>query len=227
MRTCSTVLRRLVLAGQTVGFILCAAAWAQTADPFPQQAAAYVLLVQGETLWARQSTRLLPPASLTKIMTALPVLERARLHDVVRISQAAARETGALLGLRPGESMRVSDLLAAALLGSANDACHALADHVGGSEARAAFHILTGAILLALAGATVARNHTYRSEVALWEDAARKSPMKARVYNNLGYAYVLGGRDDDARHAYLTALRLNPDFSLARANLGALTPGQP
>jgi D-alanyl-D-alanine carboxypeptidase (penicillin-binding protein 5/6) len=104
-------------------------------DPFPQVAAAYLVEVDGEAVWARQSGRRLPPASLTKLMTALLVLEQGRLHDIVSVSPAASRETGARLGLRPGERLRIEDLLAATLLPSANDACRALADHVGGDEA--------------------------------------------------------------------------------------------
>jgi len=110
--------------------------WAEVNDPFSQQAASYVLMLQGETLWSRQPTRPLPPASLTKIMTALLVLEKNRPEDLVTASAAAAEETGAQLGLKPGEKMRVADLLAAMLLTSANDACHALADHFAGSEAQ-------------------------------------------------------------------------------------------
>ncbi|MBI5049899.1 MAG: tetratricopeptide repeat protein [Nitrospirae bacterium] len=74
-------------------------------------------------------------------------------------------------------------------------------------------------LLLVLGFFTIARNHAYRSEIALWEDTARKSPSKARVYNNLGYAYYLSGRYEEAKSAYLTALSLKPDFSLARSNL--------
>lgn len=61
---------------------------------------------------------------------------------------------------------------------------------------------------------TIARNHVYRSEIAIWEDTREKSPSKARVYNNLGYAYFLDRRYEDARNAYLTALSLKPDYSL-------------
>jgi tetratricopeptide (TPR) repeat protein len=66
---------------------------------------------------------------------------------------------------------------------------------------------------------TMARNEVYQSEVALWEDTAQKSPHKARVHNNLGYAYYLSGRYGEAERSYLTALRLKPDDSLARNNL--------
>jgi len=68
------------------------------------------------------------------MMTALLVLERADLRSVVTVSREASRETGTRLGLAAGDRMLVIDLLAAALLGSANDACHALADYVAGSE---------------------------------------------------------------------------------------------
>lgn len=104
-------------------------------DPFPQVAAAYLVEVNGAVIWARQPERRLPPASLTKLMTALLVLEQGQQDKVVSISRAASRESGARLGLKPGEHLRIEDLLAATLLQSANDACHALADHVGGSKA--------------------------------------------------------------------------------------------
>lgn len=82
-------------------------------------------------------------------------------------------------------------------------------------------------LLLALpitAGAfTIARNRVYQSEIALWEDTVRKSPAKARVWNNLGYAYFLEGRKEEAQSAFLAALALQPNYPRARANLGLLT----
>ena len=81
---------------------------------------------------------------------------------------------------------------------------------------------LTALLALILCFFTLSRNEVYRSEVALWEDTAQKSPHKARVHNNLGYAYYLSGRYVDAQRAYLTALRLKPNDSLARNNLNLL-----
>ncbi|GFO70763.1 hypothetical protein GMLC_43420 [Geomonas limicola] len=94
----------------------------------------YLVLVNGKTFREQDADTRRPPASLTKIMTALIVLERARLDDVVTVSRAAAGETGSRVGLRRGERFRVRDLLAASLIASANDATRALADHVAGSQ---------------------------------------------------------------------------------------------
>jgi serine-type D-Ala-D-Ala carboxypeptidase (penicillin-binding protein 5/6) len=103
-------------------------------DPFGNVAAAYLVKVDGREVWARNPSTRLPPGSLAKMMTALLVLERADLRSVVTVSREASRETGTRLGLDAGDRMLVIDLLAATLIGSANDACHVLAEHIAGSE---------------------------------------------------------------------------------------------
>lgn len=118
--------------------LLFAATSAPAANPFPNAATAY--LVQSPTGadltgWSKQADKRLPPASLTKIMTALIVLETTSPAAVVTVTAAAAAETGSRLKLKAGDSFLVRDLLAALLIRSANDAAHALAVHVAGSEA--------------------------------------------------------------------------------------------
>lgn len=103
-------------------------------DLFPDVARAYRVEIDGVPTWERKAHEHLPPASLTKLMTALLAIEHGDLQSTVTISPAAARETGARLKLKPGERYRLHDLLAATLMASANDACHALADALGGSE---------------------------------------------------------------------------------------------
>jgi D-alanyl-D-alanine carboxypeptidase (penicillin-binding protein 5/6) len=103
-------------------------------DPFPQVASAYWVESNGNAIWARHASRHLPPASLTKLMTALLVLEQNQPDALVTISLPATHETGTRLHLKAGERFRMQDLLAAALIASANDACHALADHVADNE---------------------------------------------------------------------------------------------
>jgi tetratricopeptide (TPR) repeat protein len=73
-----------------------------------------------------------------------------------------------------------------------------------------------------LGSVTCLRNIDYRSEIALWQDTARHSPDKARVFNNLGYVLQSAGRLDEARQAYQRALALQPDNLKAANNLDRL-----
>jgi serine-type D-Ala-D-Ala carboxypeptidase (penicillin-binding protein 5/6) len=100
-------------------------------DRFPRVADAYLVKRDGRVLWAAAPNERRAPASLTKMMTALLVLERGQLEEPVVVSRAASRERGSHIGLRAGEQLRARDLLAATIMHSANDACRALADHGG------------------------------------------------------------------------------------------------
>ena len=103
-------------------------------SPFARPASSYLLQVNGHTYREKNPDLRRAPASLTKIMTALVVLEKSRLDEVVTVSAAASRETGSRIGLRRGDRLKVRDLLAATLMASANDAARALADHLGGNQ---------------------------------------------------------------------------------------------
>jgi tetratricopeptide (TPR) repeat protein len=81
---------------------------------------------------------------------------------------------------------------------------------------------VTLALTVLLGGATLARNGDYRSEVALWRATVARSPGRARVWNNLGYAYALAGDHEGARDAYRRALAIDPAHVKARWNLDAL-----
>jgi len=117
-----------------VGLLLvCQNALAES-NPFPDVASAYLVQVNKQVLWEKQANVRLPPASLTKLMMALLTLEKTPLNTVVNISQDATKETGSRLGLQVNSKFSAEDLLKAALLNSANDACHALVDHVAGNE---------------------------------------------------------------------------------------------
>lgn len=74
-----------------------------------------------------------PIASLTKIMTALVVLENSKLDDTVTISSKAADVFGDKRGLAAGEKIKLEDLLRVMLIDSNNAAAYALAEHAGGS----------------------------------------------------------------------------------------------
>lgn len=105
-------------------------------DPYPKAAAAYVVFVNGVELWTHAPDRALPPASLTKLMTAWLLVADWQPEAVIRVSREAAAATGSRLGLRAGDRLRFGDAFDALLVGSANDACLALAEHAAGSVDR-------------------------------------------------------------------------------------------
>ena len=93
-------------------------------------------LNSGRVLYEHDAGKRMSPASLTKIMSALVVLERGQLDDLVTISPNAARAHKTHLRVKAGQVFRLEDLLKAMLIMSANDACLAAVEHVGGDEAQ-------------------------------------------------------------------------------------------
>lgn len=87
-----------------------------------------------EVLFESDAHKQMAMASITKLMTALIVLEKGNLNDVVTVNQADVIETGSDIDLRSGEQIRLGDLLRATLIKSANDAAVTMADYVGGTR---------------------------------------------------------------------------------------------
>ena len=109
------------------------AAPANAASAPPPVAARAVLVANGDTneiLYERDADRRLPMASITKLMTALVTLESARPSETTTVRSSTVGIGGSTAGLVPGEELSVRDLLAAALVQSANDAAWTLAAHV-------------------------------------------------------------------------------------------------
>lgn len=93
----------------------------------------------GEVLFEQNSDEALPPASVTKIMTLLLIMEaidsgKYSLSDEVQISENAASMGGSQVYLAPGETMSVEELIKCIVIASANDAAVALAEYTCGSE---------------------------------------------------------------------------------------------
>ena len=100
------------------------------------EGAILVELNSGAILYSKNATEKLYPASITKIMTALVVLEHAELYDKVTFSREAIHdlEEGAFSYMADtGDVLTVRDCLYALLLMSSNEAAYALAEHVGRS----------------------------------------------------------------------------------------------
>lgn len=100
-----------------------------------------VILMEAETgkiLYEHEADLQLPPASVTKIMTILLVMEEIakgtlKLTDTIQISDLASHMGGSQVYLKAGEVMSLEDLLKSVVVASANDASTALAEHVAGS----------------------------------------------------------------------------------------------
>ena len=95
--------------------------------------------VTGKVLYEDNQDEKLPPASITKIMSLLLVMEAIdrgdiSLETVVTASEHASSMGGSQIWLKVGETMTVNDLLKATVIASANDACVALGELVAGSE---------------------------------------------------------------------------------------------
>lgn len=81
------------------------------------------------------------------------------------------------------------------------------------------WQLVAAGLLILCITLTVSRNQVYQNEISLWEDTVTKSPNKARVHNNLGFAYLLAQRKKEARREFTTALQLDPQLYQARYNL--------
>ncbi|WP_246596317.1 D-alanyl-D-alanine carboxypeptidase family protein [Bacillus alkalicola] len=93
----------------------------------------------GEILFEKNSKEQLPPASMTKVMTMLLIMEaidsgKIKWSDMVRTSERAASMGGSQIFLEPGEEMSVEDMMKGIAIASGNDASVAMAEHLAGSE---------------------------------------------------------------------------------------------
>lgn len=121
-----------------LGVPVAAAALASPDSPGPLagMAQAYVARVDGKILWSHRAAQELAPASLTKVMTALLILESYEPEKVISVSARAAAATGTRLSIKAGERYTQENLLLAMLLVSGNDACRALAEAHSGDARR-------------------------------------------------------------------------------------------
>lgn len=93
----------------------------------------------GTVLYEQNSHERLAPASVTKVMTMLLIMEavdsgKIAMTDMVTASEAAAAKGGSQIYLKVGETMSVSDMLKSIAVSSANDCACAMAEHICGSE---------------------------------------------------------------------------------------------
>ena len=138
----------------------------------------------GTVLYEKNAHEKLAPASVTKIMTMLLIMEaiddgRIRWTDTVTASETAAAKGGSQIYLKVGETMSVSDMVKSIAVSSANDCACAMAEHLAGSEQAFVEKMNEKAALLGMAdthfvnctglddGADAAQHRTSAYDVAL------------------------------------------------------------
>jgi serine-type D-Ala-D-Ala carboxypeptidase (penicillin-binding protein 5/6) len=114
---------------------------ARAAKEAPETCKAFALMEasSGKTIEGENVTMKLPPASITKLMVALIVMEKLakneiKLSDPITVSKAASRIGGSQVFLKEGEIFTLEELMKAMMISSANDAAYAIAEHLGGSK---------------------------------------------------------------------------------------------
>lgn len=156
----------------------------------PPRAGLLFDLDTGEVLWRREPERVLPIASLTKMMTALVVADRAEPDERVRVTRQALAYEGSGIGLLPkGKRVRLETLLNGLLVVSGNDAAIALAQHVSGSLPRFVAAMNARAERMGLACTRFARpdglqdqgNHSCAADLAALARAVLDEPRLARI----------------------------------------------
>ena len=113
---------------------------AQAALEVPGKSALLMDVATGTVLYEKNAHEPLPPASVTKVMTLLLIMEaiddgRLQWSDLVTASETAAGKGGSQIFLKVGEQMTVTDMVKSIAVSSANDCACAMAEHLCGSEA--------------------------------------------------------------------------------------------
>lgn len=154
-----------------------------------------------EVLFGKAENTKRPMASTTKIMTAIVVLEKGNLKDVVEVSKKAASVGGSRLGLKAGEKISVHDLLYGLMLVSGNDAAVALAEYIAGSVEEFANYMNEKASQLNLVnthfvtphGLDQAEHYTTAYELAKIADYALNNKKFSEIVSTKYYTVNING----------------------------------
>ena len=164
----------------------------------------------GTILYESNSHEPLAPASVTKVMTMLLIMEaidsgKIGWDDTVTASEAAAAKGGSQIYLKVGETMTVSDMVKSIAVSSANDCACAMAEHIAGSEAAFVDRMNTRAQELGMEdthfvnctglddGADAASHRTSAYDIALMSRELLKNHPDIKKYTTIWMDSVRGG----------------------------------
>ena len=172
------------------------------------EAAILVDLTANEIVASRQGSKIIYPASMTKVMTLIVIAENLKSADeldrVLTIEQVPGEHSG--YGLKVGEKLTVKDLMYAAILQSDGVACLTLADYIAGSEANFVKLMNEKAVELGIGDTTLFQNctglhHQYHystcRDIAIIMAYAMQNPLCTSVLTSLKYNPSDNFRPDD------------------------------
>lgn len=162
-------------------------------EPYVAAVAAYLFDVNtGTVLYSKDADEELPMASCTKIMTALLAVEHGKLDQVITVgadAHALVRPDSSYMGLDTGEKLTLQELLYGLIMPSGNDAAVAIADGIGGTEARFVAMMNERATQLGLKhthfanphGLDAPKHYTTARDLAVLAAAAMKNPTLVKI----------------------------------------------
>ena len=202
-------------------------------NPIVSRAALVMDSDTGKLLFSKNPDQRMYPASTTKVMTAILAIESGRLDDKVKIQRSDTYVVPSIIGLIPGETITLRDLVYGLMLRSGNDAARAVARHLAGLQEEFAklmnerarqldcrathfmnahglphrYHYTTARDLGAIMRHAMAKEE-FRAIIATRQHRAESS-RKPRVFNNKNklldmYAGTLGGKPGYTRSAQQT-----------------------
>lgn len=155
------------------------------------RSAILVDLNSGTVLYSKSSLAIMAPASTTKIMTAVLVLEKLRLNTIVTVHPDAASKEGTSMNLRTYEKRTVRELLYGLMLESGNDAATALAEAVSGTEANFTKVMNQKANLLGMKN-TYFKNASGLPQIGHYTTAYDMSILTRYALKNSNFAAIVG-----------------------------------
>lgn len=179
-------------------------------DPFARAAAAYAILLDGQMLWERNVDEPRAPASLTKLLTALVLLDSNWNPDaMLTASREAAHTIPSKVGLHTGDRISAEDALTAMLVHSANDACMTLVENAAPSLAAFATRMNARAEQLGMhashfehpCGFDEPGQHSTVSDLLRLAQAAHSDPRIARIVSReQAMVTIVSASHDRIRH---------------------------
>ncbi|WP_343210621.1 D-alanyl-D-alanine carboxypeptidase family protein [Anaerolentibacter hominis] len=163
----------------------------------------------GAVLYEKNPDKVLYPASLTKIMTALLALENASLSEKVTFSEDAIRKTeGSSIGIKIGETITMEECLYGLMLESANAVAYAIAEHIAGSVEAFAQMMNDRAAELGCTNTNFTNPHglhdenhyTTAHDLALISQAALKNSMFRTIVSTQTYIIPETEMTNEVRH---------------------------